>query len=700
MWTVETSTSPAGPPNGVLLGVSCFSTTSCIAVGYSDQATLVEQWNGTNWSVTASPNPLGANISELSGVSCPSATSCFAVGGYSTSSARSTLVEQWNGTTWSIITSPNPSGATWTTLNGVSCPSTTSCYAVGYYLTGSTPNQTLVEHWDGANWSIVTSPNRRGATGSYLSSVACPSTTLCYAVGDWTTTTAHWTLIERWNGRSWAVLASANPSGSISLLSAVSCASTTDCNAVGDYQTSSESKTLIEHWNGTSWAIVTSPNPTGTTSTGLSDVSCASTTSCYAVGVYQTSSAFATLIEKWNGASWTIVTNADPPGSTSASLSGVRCPTTTSCFAVGSYDTSSANAALVEQWNGASWSISPPAARSSQSQLLQVACPSATDCLAVGNYQTSSVQKTLAEHWNGTSWATVYTPNPTGATSATLNGVTCSGATNCFAVGEYATSSASKTLIERWNGTSWSISASPNPAGATSVFLNGVKCLSATSCFAVGEYATSAGDKTLIERWNGTSWAIIASPNPSASFVQLQGVSCPSIRSCNAVGSAGDKTFVEHWNGTSWTIVATPTPINAVAILNGVSCPNTSTCFAVGTYLRNAVEKTLVEHWNGTSWSLATSPNPIGATNSILAGVSCASATNCFAVGDYQNSSATKMLLERWNGTSWAIAATPDPTDATNSNLSGVACAGNTNCKAVGTYHVNASDRTLIESFA
>jgi hypothetical protein len=69
-------------------------------------------------------------------------------------------------------------------------------------------------------------------------------------------------------------------------------------------------------------------------------------------------------------------------------------------------------------------------------------------------------------------------------------------------------------------------------------------------------------------------------------------------------------------------------------------------------------------------------------------------------VGNYQDTSATKMLLEHWNGTSWAIVTTPDPTGAVDSNLSGVTCASNTSCKAVGTYHVKASDRTLIESYA
>ena len=72
--------------------------------------TLVEHWNGTSWSIVAAPS--GSSQSQLAQVTCPSATSCYAVGHYFDGSADKTLVEHWNGTSWSIVTSPNPTGAT------------------------------------------------------------------------------------------------------------------------------------------------------------------------------------------------------------------------------------------------------------------------------------------------------------------------------------------------------------------------------------------------------------------------------------------------------------------------------------------------------------------------------------------------------------------------------------------------------------
>ena len=109
-------------------------------------------------------------------------------------------MERWNGTSWSIVTSPNPSGTAESVLSSVSCPSTTSCFAVGSNLTTS-HTKTLVEHWNGTSWSIVTSPNPSGATDSALSGVSCPTTTSCYAVGDWSTPTSDFTLIGGFGNR-------------------------------------------------------------------------------------------------------------------------------------------------------------------------------------------------------------------------------------------------------------------------------------------------------------------------------------------------------------------------------------------------------------------------------------------------------------------------------------------------------------------
>ena len=145
----------SGTETNVLRGVSCTSTTFCVAVGYyssifdqtlSFDQTLVEEWNGSSWSIVTSPNLSTTQFNSLFGVSCTSASICMAAGYYYAGTAYQTLVEEWNGTSWSIVTSPNTSTAQTNVLYGVNCTSTSFCMAAGFYYTGSY-EQTLVEEF-------------------------------------------------------------------------------------------------------------------------------------------------------------------------------------------------------------------------------------------------------------------------------------------------------------------------------------------------------------------------------------------------------------------------------------------------------------------------------------------------------------------------------------------------------------------------
>jgi hypothetical protein len=259
----------------------------------------------------------------------------------------------------------------------------------------------------------------------------------------------------------------------------------------------------------------------------------------------------------------------------------------------------------------------------------------------------------------GPSWAIQPTPNPAGATGSALSGVSCTAATACTAVGYYANSSGTDvTLAERWDGSSWAIQPTPNPAGATQSLLSGVSCTAATACTAVGYYYNSVTDLTLAERWNGSSWAIQPTPNPAgATQSVLSGVSCTAATACTAVGyyveSDGTPvTLAERWNGSSWAIQPTPNPTGATqSLLSGVSCTAATACTAVGDYLNSSgAFVTLAERWNGSSWAIQPTPNPAGATSDALSGVSCSAAGACTAVGDYVNSSGTPLTLaERYS---------------------------------------------------
>jgi hypothetical protein len=351
---------------------------------------------------------------------------------------------------------------------------------------------------------------------------------------------------------------------------------------------------------------------------------------------------------------WSIQTTPNPTGGSDVVLNGVSCASATACTAVGGpAQPATTGVTLAERWNGTKWSIQhTPNPAGSNSLLQGVSCTSATACTAVGGSSNGTTMVTLAERWNGTAWSIQHTPNPAGSSFTFLYGVSCTSASACTAVG----TSSSGTLAERWNGTKWSIQHTPNPAGSNSL-LQGVSCASATACTAVGSTSTSTTTVTLAERWNGTAWSIQHTPNPAgAQGSGLGAVSCASASACIAVGAyntgpTSGGSLAERWNGTTWSIQHTPTPAGGSdTSLAGVSCASASACTAVGNYSLGASPVTLAERWNGTAWSIQHTPNPAGAPVSLLNGVSCASATACTAAGGYNNGTAGVTLAERWSG--------------------------------------------------
>jgi len=148
------------------------------------------------------------------------------------------------------------------------------------------------------------------------------------------------------------------------------------------------------------------------------------------------------------------------------------------------------------------------------------------------------------------------------------------------------------------------------------------------------------------------------------------------------------ETLAERWNGTEWTIQSTPNPTGStVSALQSMSCTSSTACTATGYANSSGGYVTLAERWNGTSWAVQTTPNPSGAKNSYLRSVSCASSTVCTAAGEYVNSSGTTVsLAERWNGTEWTIQTTPSPSGAKESNLQAASCISSGACTSVGAY--------------
>jgi hypothetical protein len=356
-WAIVSSpNATSSQPNNYLSSVSCTGPSFCVAVGNyflnpADQ-TLIETWNGTAWSIVSSPNVSTSQNNQLLGVSCTSPSSCVAVGYHSNGSINQTLAETWNGSAWSIASSPSPGSAD-NVLYGVSCRSASFCVAVGH--ANNSANQTLVESWNGSAWSIVSSPNTSTLQDNSLRGVSCTGPSSCVAAGFYNTGTHDQTLVESWNGSAWSIVSSPNTSTSqFNELEGVSCTSPSFCVATGQYFNGTFNLSLIETWNGSAWIITSSPNPSTSQGAFLNGVSCTSVSSCVAVG-YSFNPTFAqTLIETWNGSAWSITSSPNPSTTQTNQLIGVSCtsPSPSFCVAVGHFNNGTNDKTLIESMTG------------------------------------------------------------------------------------------------------------------------------------------------------------------------------------------------------------------------------------------------------------------------------------------------------------------------------------------------------------
>ena len=353
-------------------------------------------------------------------------------------------------------------------------------------------------------------------------------------------------------------------------------------------------------------------------------------------------------------------------------LYGVAAVSANDIWAVGSSSKGnpSPTQTLIEHWNGTQWSIvNSPSPGTLSNSLSGVAALSTSNVWAVGTFANSfSSSQTLIEHWNGTSWSIVKSPNPSGLTANTLNGISEVSTSDIWAVGYSANNNTGfeSTLIEHWNGTSWSIVKSPNPSGSTYNTLVGIAIVSTSDIWVVGTSITNASSSTLIEHWNGTKWSIVSSPNPGSSYNKLNEVAAVSANDIWAVGefvtgNNGPATFTEHWNGSKWSVVRSPGPGAMGNFLNGVAVVTANNVWAVGGSYTNTASPTLIEHWNGSKWSIVKSPNPPRSTNNTLNGIAVVSTSDIWAVGSTtaDNTSTGATLIEHWNGTQWSIIKSP-----------------------------------------
>ncbi len=388
---------------------------------------------------------------------------------------------------------------------------------------GTNSGQAAAQSFDGSSWSprTVPAPTVPGTCGSctqasWLAAVSCPSASACIAVGDSAANPAavgpgpHLPAAEHWNGSSWALQSVPAPSGAAqTLLNGVSCATASSCTAVGEYRTATGGWLgLAERWNGASWSAAAVPSPTGALYTVLTGVSCPpSSTTCIAVGAYWAPAAHWTaFVAQSSATGWTVQSPPPPTGATWSALSGVSCSAATTCTAVGAYGGGPAGTApLVDRWAAGGWSLQSTPSRGTPASLAAVSCPAAATCMAVGYDHSSGngQSEPLAERWTSAGWAVTnpVSPGPGGA----LTSVSCPSATACTTVGRYYSTEdlnsnpwtwSVSTTAEHWNGSAWTAQSSANVNTDLRNALDGVSCPSASACRAVGDH-TSSSDGTV-----------------------------------------------------------------------------------------------------------------------------------------------------------------------------------------------------------
>jgi hypothetical protein len=365
-------------------------------------------------------------------------------------------------------------------------------------------------------WEIHLPANHATDSDNWLHAVSAASDSAVWAVGSYDTANGYQPLVEKWSGSSWA--AQTGASGNYdSELFGVEAISPTLVWAVGyegsgakagnyayESQPTGSASTFIESTTngGTSWAKYNSPPSPGSGFNNLRGICAISASDIWAVGFYHDGTSYQTLAVHYNGSTWSSVTTPHP--GTNDYLYGVACVGGSDVWAVGNVDSSS----LIIHYNGSSWSqVTSPSPGSSLNFLEGVACYSGSECLAVGEHRDTSpvTFSSWSVYYNGTSWTTKSTTN-SGTGDNVLASVDYVGeSTWAWAVGFYDKPN-EETNVMRWDGSSWSLTASPEQnsndnrlRGVTTIPGSGI--CSGGGTWAVGAYVNSSYWQTLAESY-------------------------------------------------------------------------------------------------------------------------------------------------------------------------------------------------------
>lgn len=291
---------------------------------------------------------------------------------------------------------------------GVQATAASSASDAWVVSTGFSPegfNFPVPQHWDGTTWTLTPLED---IGVQWLYGIASLGPSDAWAVG-YAYTGFYYryrVMVVHWDGSSWTDSPVLGRFGAYSELKSVDVVSADDVWAVGD----SRQEALIEHWDGTSWSVVPGPS-TGSATSSLTAVSFDAPDDGWAVGSLTRARPAPTyyvsrpLLLHWDGNRWT--RDQRPQGI--GELSDVAAIAPDDVWAVGSAE----NRAVAIHWDGVSWSIVPTPSRGASSNSTSVAALGSTDVWAVGTQRQrpGAALRTLVERWDGTSWQIEPSPD-------------------------------------------------------------------------------------------------------------------------------------------------------------------------------------------------------------------------------------------------------------------------------------------------
>jgi photosystem II stability/assembly factor-like uncharacterized protein len=390
------------------------------------------------------------------------------------------------------------------------------------------------------------------------------------------------------------------------------------------HKTSSTVGPVMARWNlagyltGPGWMASAASGPLPTTQTDTLQLVCPSTTMCYSTGVNNEGNQSEGVISVTSdgGASWTQSFGSDD----GTYFSGITCPTTTTCMAIGIVPNALTHPSLYTTTDaGEHWSVLPmPGTRVAPGN---ISCPTVKKCVVVGQEETSPSPTAFSYVTNdgGQTWDTSELPSDFWISGSSQSSLDCFADGHCVVIGSEKstppTTSQSAMFYSANFGATWTGSSAPTLTGS----LVNLGCSDASHCIAIddsGQWNTVGGE--LLTNDGGVTWTSVSptgltSPNPQKPLV-INSLSCPTLANCWASGTVYESTcqgscpyapvqtamLTTSDGGVTWTEEALPSaPSNSLQYVGDypVDCLSDTSCFAIGTLELTQAAKAAGDPW-------------------------------------------------------------------------------------------------------